>query len=233
MVIIPFTLWNNLLKSTIAQPTNSYHVGIIAHNKNFTASPRPRVTASVPTKGLQSDIISVCQPPRQDEYLLFILTQTRAIYEEIRATLPPQLPTTYCQYFNDKVIRVGGFNNLLDVQGWARYFREIVGLSAFVIQAVPSGNYTQGDEYKPQPLADGYAVLVDYFSQPEIASELRQIIGSEVGLVSYAQRPYLLALYTKSKREANFKLQELSDRGFTSIVVDSRSVILIRPIVLF
>ena len=78
---------------------------------------------------------SVCQPPQENEYLLFILTETRATYEDIRATLPPQLPTNFCQYLNDTVVRVGGFNKLLDAQGWARYFNEIVGLSAFVIQA--------------------------------------------------------------------------------------------------
>lgn len=203
-VIIPLTLWSYLVKSTLAQPTTS-----------------------------------VCQPPRQDEYLLFILTQTRATHREIQATLPPELPITFCQYLDDRVTRVGGFNNLLDVQGWARYFNQIAGLSAFVIQAAPSRNSPTNNPslpvpvYQPQPLADGYAVLVDYFNQPEIASELRQIIGTEVGLVSYAQRPYLLALYTKSKREANSKLRQLSDRGFRSIVVDSRSVIVIRDSVIF
>ncbi|NER24829.1 MAG: hypothetical protein F6J86_31465 [Symploca sp. SIO1B1] len=176
---------------------------------------------------------SVCQPPRKDEYLLFILTQARATYEDIRATLPPQLPTNFCQYLDDTVVRVGGFNQLLDAQGWARYFNEIVGLSAFVIQATPSRNAPRLPEYKPEPLADGYAVLVDYFSQPEIASELRQVLGTDVGLVTYAQRPYLLALHTQNEREANSKLQQLSDRGFIGIVVDSRSVILIRPVVLF
>ncbi len=172
----------------------------------------------------------VCQPPQKDEYLLFILTQTRAAYEEIQAILPPQLPTTFCQYLEDKVTRVGGFKNLLDAQGWARYFNEIAGLSAFVIQAAPPRNSPNLPTYKPQPLTDGYAVLVDYFSQPEIASELRQVIGTEVALVTYAQRPYLLALHTKSEKEANSKFRQLSDRGFTSIVVDSRSVILIRPV---
>jgi len=197
-VIIPLTLWNYLVKSTVAQPTTS-----------------------------------VCQPPRKDEYLLFILSQTRATDEEIKAILPPQLPTTFCQYLNERVTRVGGFNNLLDVQGWARYFNEIVGLSAFVIQGAPPRNSPNLPTYKPQPLADGYAVLVDYFNQPEIASELRQVMGMEVGLVTYTQRPYLLALHTKNENEANSKLRQLSDRGFTSIVVDSRSVILIRPVVFF
>jgi hypothetical protein len=75
--------------------------------------------------------------------------------------------------------------------------------------------------------------LVDYFNQPELASQVRQLLGSNVGLVSYGQRPYLLARYTTSEREANSTLRQLSDRGFWSMVVDSRRVTLLKPVVNF
>jgi hypothetical protein len=52
-------------------------------------------------------------------------------------------------------------------------------------------------------------------------------------LVSYGQRPYLLARYTTSEREANSTLRQLSDRGFWSMVVDSRRVTLLKPVVNF
>jgi len=52
-------------------------------------------------------------------------------------------------------------------------------------------------------------------------------------LVSYGQRPYLLAVYTRNQREANSTLRELSDRGFWSMVVDSRRVTLLSPVVNF
>jgi hypothetical protein len=82
-------------------------------------------------------------------------------------------------------------------------------------------------------LGEGYAVLVDYFNQPEIAAQVQQLLGEKVGLVSYGQRLYLLAVHTTSQREANSTLQKLSDRGFWSMLVDSRRVTLLRSIVSF
>jgi hypothetical protein len=85
---------------------------------------------------------------------------------------------------------------------------------------------TNSPAYNPQPLGDGYAVLVDYFNQPEVAAQVQKIVGDNVGLVSFGQRPYLLAVYTTSQRKANSTLRELSDRGFWSMVVDSRRLLL-------
>lgn len=82
--------------------------------------------------------------------------------------------------------------------------------------------------YAPKPLGAGYAVLVDYFNQPELAAQVQQALGTEVGLVSYGQRPYLLAIYTADSNAANAALQTLSDRGFWATLVDSRRVILLR-----
>lgn len=82
--------------------------------------------------------------------------------------------------------------------------------------------------YSPKPLGIGYAVLVDYQNQPEMAAKVRQILGKDVGLVSYGQRPYLLAVYTVDSSAANTTLQRLSDRGFWATLVDSRRVILLR-----
>jgi hypothetical protein len=90
----------------------------------------------------------------------------------------------------------------------------------------PSG--TAFSSYNPKTLGAGYAVLVDYFNQPELASKVKQALGKEIGLVAYGQRPYLLARYTTDQSEANSILQTLSDRGFWATVVDSRRVILLR-----
>lgn len=92
--------------------------------------------------------------------------------------------------------------------------------------ASPSGN-----AYNPQPLAAGYAVLIDYFNRPEVATEVQQVLGSQVGLVSYGQRPYLLALHTSDPAVANSVLQQLSDRNFLTLMVDSRRVVLLTPAV--
>jgi hypothetical protein len=108
-----------------------------------------------------------------------------------------------------------------------------VGLSAFVVRPAPATLSANSPAYNPQPLGDGYAVLVDYFNQPEVAAQVKQLLGSDVGLVSYGQRPYLLAVYTTSQRKADSMLRQLSDRGFWSMVVDSRRVTLLRSVVRF
>lgn len=180
--------------------------------------------------------ISPCQPPQPDEYLLLVISQTRESQEQIKQVLPQDVPTTVCQYLNDTVTRVAGFRQLEDANGWASYINEAVGLSAFVVRSPsapspPSNSNSSG--YNPQPLGDGYTVLIDYYNQPEIAAQVQQLLGREVGLASYGQRPYLLAVHTSNAREANSILQELSDRGFWSMVVDSRKVIRLSPSVRF
>lgn len=83
--------------------------------------------------------------------------------------------------------------------------------------------------YNPQPLAEGYAVLVDYFNQPQVAGQLQQLTNNPVGLVSYGQRPYLLVGYSRTEAEANALLQQLSSSGFWTMVVDSQRVMLLTP----
>jgi hypothetical protein len=117
---------------------------------------------------------------------------------------------------------------------------EIVGFSAYVIRPTsaspglpPTPPESNPPGYTPQSLGEGYAVLVDYFNQPDVAALVQQLTGRDVGLVSYRQRPYLLAVYTTNEQAANSILRQLSDRGFWSMVVDSRRVVLLEPIVQF
>lgn len=81
--------------------------------------------------------------------------------------------------------------------------------------------------YNPQLLEAGYAVLVDYANRPEVAAAVRQLLARDIGLVSYAQRPYLLAAYTTDPAVANSILQTLSSGNFAAMIVDSRSAILL------
>jgi hypothetical protein len=83
--------------------------------------------------------------------------------------------------------------------------------------------------YAPKALSAGYAVLVDYANKLQIVTKLQQALnGSEIGLVSYNQRPYLLATHTSDAAAAKATLRSLSDRGFSATLVDSRQVILLR-----
>ncbi|NEO29365.1 MAG: hypothetical protein F6K36_02705 [Symploca sp. SIO3C6] len=175
-----------------------------------------------------------CQPPQPDEYILLVLSQTWDNHQTLQRSLSQQLQANLCQYLDDTVTRVAGFKNLENAKNWARYIRELSGLSAFVVRSpspeeMPSNN----SAYNPQPLGKGYAVLVDYFNQPELASQIRQILRENVGLVAYGQRHYLLAMHTTSQKAANSTLRQLSDRGFWTMVVDSRRVILLTRAVNF
>jgi hypothetical protein len=134
-----------------------------------------------------------------------------------------------CQYLNDVVTRISGLRNVEDANKWARYVSEIVELRAFIVRpatAIPAQSLSTNN---PQPLGIGYAVLVDSSNKPEIAEQLRQLTGSEVGLVAYGQRNYLLALQTTSQNAASSTLRQLSDRGFLAMLVDSRQVTLLKP----
>ncbi len=185
-----------------------------------------------------------CQPPNAGEYLLLVASTTPDVQTKLRNVLPNNASTTVCRYLNDVVTRVGGFNTAETANSWAQYLTETVGLQAFVARPSIAGNVPQipaitnppsailnpsnTSKYDPQPLGAGYAVLVSYFNKPELATQLQQALKKDVGLVSYGQRPYLLATYTTDQRAANSTLQSLSDRGFFVMVVDSRRVTLLK-----
>lgn len=175
-----------------------------------------------------------CQPPLPDEYLVLVPTATVADQEEIRRLLPGPIESTVCNYVNETVTRLGGFGRANQAQEWAQYVNSQAGIVAYVVgpagvAATPSPLPVgpSPGAFNPQPLENGYAVLVDFFSNPQVAGELWQILRTDIGLVSYGQRPYLLAELTREQNRANQILQTLSDRGFFATVVDSRNVILL------
>ncbi|MEK0183005.1 hypothetical protein [Microcoleus anatoxicus] len=185
-----------------------------------------------------------CQPPQSDEYLLLIVTKTPEQQERARRSFPGNTNNTVCQYITDTVTRVGGFRNSQIARDWVKYIEEVVGLRAYVVRS-PAPSITQDlpvynpqpvtnpDKgsvgFNPQPLGAGYAVLVDYFNQPELASQVRQVLGKQVGLASYGQRPFLFVAYTTDQAAATAAVKALSDRGFWPMLVDSRRVTLISP----
>lgn len=191
-----------------------------------------------------------CQPPSTTEYLLLVATSTPASMETVQRAFPPETAVSVCTYQNALVTRVGGFTNADAAASWVRYLRDTKSLTAYVVRppgaTLPSpGNSsppspTSGSSpqpiaansgYNPQPLGNGYAVLVDFQNRPELAVELQRATGRAVGLVSYRQRPYLLAIYSADQAAVNTVLQGLSDRGLWSMVVDGRKVILLRQTV--
>lgn len=194
----------------------------------------------------------VCQPPDAAEYLLLVAGSAADKQAQLKRVLPATADLTVCDYQNQVVTRVSGFSSLGIANAWAQYLKEVSGFNATVARPPetqafksptaevqpqpPSPNLTNSNPnslaYSPRPLGTGYAVLVDYFDQPEIAAQVRQLLSQDVGLVSYGQRPYLLAGYTTNQTTANATLQTLSDRGFWVMLVDSRRVVLLKPTVM-
>ncbi|MBF2028892.1 MAG: hypothetical protein IGS48_19380 [Oscillatoriales cyanobacterium C42_A2020_001] len=197
-----------------------------------------------------------CPPPQPSEFLLLVVTRTPDSQGQVRQLLPPNTAIATCNYLNDQVTRVGGFRTVERANAWARYITETTGLAAYVARpaeapviapppspaskpATPSTppspggkpTTTSSSQYNPKPLGPGYAVLVDYANQPEIAITVKQAIGRDVGLVAYGQSPFLLALYTTDSDAAYAALQTLSDRGFWATLVDSRRVVLLKQTV--
>lgn len=174
------------------------------------------------------EVTTACQPPKVGEYLLLVVSPTTESQDQLRRALPSNISGTICQYLNDTVTRIDGFTQKDNANAQARYINDVVGLSAFVATLAREKPPQNPPAYSPKPLGIGYAVLVDYFNNPEIAQQLRQVLGNDVGLVSYGQRPYIMAVHTSDRQNANSILQTLSDRGFFAMLVDSRKVMVLR-----
>jgi hypothetical protein len=201
---------------------------------------------------LSQPAIPACQPPSAGEYLLLVVSPTANNQQQLRSALPSDLKTVTCKYLNETVTRVGGFNKIDDANRWARYVNNVVGLSAIITTRptaatvapttvtpaiiptaiIPTANLpTQTLSYNPRVLGEGFAVLVDYFNRPELANNLQRVVGGNVGLVSYGQRPYLLAVYTTNQTEAYRTLAKLNENGFFALLADGRKVMLLRSVV--
>ncbi|MGD1859788.1 MAG: hypothetical protein ACFB0E_07435 [Leptolyngbyaceae cyanobacterium] len=81
--------------------------------------------------------------------------------------------------------------------------------------------------YAPKLLGEGYAVLVDYGNDPDIAKQLQQMLNQPVGLAIYEQRPFLLATQNPDPQAAAQVLQSLSNSRFGAFIVDSSEVVLL------
>ncbi len=191
--------------------------------------------AGMDTGFAQEKNIPVCQSPKAGEYVLLVISPTTDSRNQLRRALPPELKSTTCKYLNDTVTRIGGFTKIDDANRWARYVNSIAGLSAIITtrpaQVAVAPTQTQTLSFQPQRLGNGFAVLVDYFNRPELANQVKQAVGGDVGFAAYGQRHYLLATYTTNQKDAYSTLKKLSERGFFAVIVDSSKVTLLRSAV--
>jgi hypothetical protein len=216
--------------------------------------------ASLPNHAM-AQALPACQPPRSEEFLLLVPQQTVPQQTETQAQLQRLLPSnailTPCNYLNTNVVRVEGFASADIAAAWAQYLADAAGLQAYVarpatnsVAAAPipnaggtsspvsnAANATASNSanstaaYNPQALGNGFAVVVNFFNKPEVATSVRQITTRDVGLVAFEQQPYLLASHTTDAAAAANLLRTLSERGLTAAIVDSRRAVLLTPAV--
>ena len=166
-----------------------------------------------------------CEPPDAGNYLLLVRRENTNVELQLYETLPESVEVTLCDYQGETVLRLGGFPSQAIAEAWQSYIQDELQRTAYIIE--PSATAPQTG-YNPQSLGEGYAVLVDYFSDLAIAQRLQRELETPPGLVSYGQRPYLLVRHTEKLRQANELLEELSKDGFAVTVVNSRHAILLR-----
>lgn len=226
------------LSSRVQKSLNGFGLSLISCLSAIELSALSAVAQSLPA----------CLPPRENQFLLLVLNQQPNTQNQLRQLLPSNAILTACDYLSNSVVRVEGFSSADIATAWAKYVSDRSGLQTFVARSANSAIVTSpalprpasaggtsstppAQAYNPQPLGTGYAVLVNYFNQPELAANLRQVTTNRVGLAAYNQQPYLLALQTTDETTAAAMLKTLSDRGFTAVIVDSRRVMLLTPTV--
>lgn len=84
-------------------------------------------------------------------------------------------------------------------------------------------------QYNPRGLGTGYAVLVDYHNDPDIAYEIQASVGQAVGLAVYQQHPYVLIAHSPNVDGAASTLTVLSSKAIPGFIVDSQGVVMLTP----
>jgi hypothetical protein len=201
------------------------------------------LVATLATPAAAQSRLPACPPPTAQEFLVLVRGETEADRSKIATILPETNTVLVCQYLDETLVRAGGFTSLETANAWASYMTTVEGFESFVSRpnsqvaaqptgasssspssSSPSANSASSTSYQPSRLAPGYAVLVSYGSQLEIANTVGQIVRP-VGLAVYRQQAYLLADYSSDEATAMATLQRLSNAQLTAILVDAEQVV--------
>jgi hypothetical protein len=181
------------------------------------------IREAIPTEIAQS--LAACLPPQSSETLVMVLNQTPNTLEQLRSVVPRNASLTICDYLGLNVTRIGGFATPALARDWADYLNRALGYRTFTtVATAPTPNPT------PQPGPISYAVLVNHYNRPDLLNQVQQATGRRVTVVTYDQRPHLLVTNTSDWAIAANLLKDLSDRGFTALIVDSRQIAGLRPV---
>lgn len=195
----------------------------------------------IPTVSIAQTNIAPCQPPEQGTYLLLVDTPNFEQQNKLVQSLSSNqnININLCQYQDKIVSRIGSFPSIEVADQMGQYITQELKLTAVI--ARPAGTQTpiinvpihQNSttstspipNFKPTQLGQGYAILVDYFHQPDVSIQVANFLNKKVGLAVYLSRPYLLVSYTQNQEEAQKVLQALTEQGFWATIVNSKNVI--------
>lgn len=178
--------------------------------------------------------LPACPPPSNQEYLLLVRGQSENDRARIASILPEESSVLICEYLGEVVVRGGRFVSLETANAWSSYMSSVEGYESFVLRPAHQtstgsvGSSTSRASYQPQRLGTGYAVLVEYGNQPEVATTVSQLVRP-VGLAVYRQKSYLLAQYSNDPAIATATLQRLSDAQLSAVLVDAQQVVRLTP----
>ena len=243
---------------------------------------------SIAPKALaQPQNLPVCTSPDAGEFLVMVFTPSQPLQEEVRRqvgrTLSKDHDLLVCQYGENILSRIGGFDSQESAVQWGEYFDNAVGLPLLVITPVGNNSIATIDNppeiptlseaentppdvivptevavqpdtlqsainperdipirtlsadvaevpFEPAALSgSGYGILVDYGTNPAIATELKSLLEKEVGLATHGTRGYLLAEQTADEARLIELLNLLSQNDFAAIAVPAEQIILLRP----
>ncbi|MDJ1184000.1 hypothetical protein [Roseofilum casamattae] len=174
-----------------------------------------------------------CSPPNSGEFTLMVQTPNLNSQQFLFRILPDNRTAQVCQYRGEIVTHIRNFRNRQTAQSWSQYILESTGLTAFIVNPPVSTSVVQVPTAPVRESKDsigtGFAILVNYQNNPEIATRVQSLIGTPVGWASFEGNPYLLASQTSNPQEATATLMSLRDRGFSVILVDARQVRLLTP----
>lgn len=167
--------------------------------------------------------------------MLFVRTPDPSSQQLLNYLLPSNQTAQICQYNNEIVTQIRNLANAQVSERWSQYIYENTGLQVVIITpapgqmiAPPPVNRGSNSDTLPS-LGSGFAVLVDANNQPDTPMQLQMLLRTAIPWVRFQGNPYLLALQSESQEEATATLKSLSDRGFSAILVDARTVQQLTP----
>lgn len=194
----------------------------------------------IPEMITETETLTECAPPAVDTYNIFVATPTPAIQTSVanQATLAlgDRAAVKVCLYQGQVMSQVGTFRTLEAASNWQTFLKNTTQLDGVIVQTQGEPEPTAAPEdtpipFTPKVLSPGFAVILDFRNDPQVARQIAQGRSQPPGLVVYGDRPYLLMGNEKTMEAAKSVIQQLGNQGYWMGVVPSETVVLLKEAV--